>query len=291
MRKRFALALALSGGLALLAVPASAGASMTMITTAPIKVRGYQMTVIGADTKKDTLSVIFNRQAKKSTQTHVFTFDKGVKVTGNSISARLGRFGRINLKFGPLTKTRGKLPAGCTGRAAMTKTGTLRGQLRFVADRNFFRTVTTRSVRGTVTSGGKLNCSGPGGGNGGGGAGGGFGKGEPMLTLSKVDGDEVLSLTATKSNISVVKVESAKRSAPAHIIRSITATGPRSLVVMPGASATVKGHVPFLSGNGQFTPSQNLGVMATGNLGGNLTAKFDSIGRQALSGDATLINP
>ena len=294
MRKRIAVALALSAGLALLTAPASAGASPTVITTAPIKVRGYQMTVVGSDAKKDGLTVVFSRRAKKSTQSHIFTFDKKVKVTGRSINARLGRFGRINLRFGPLTNVKGrsKLPAGCTGRAARTKTGTLRGQLRFVADRNFFRTIKTKSIRGTVTSGGRLKCAGTGDGTGGDGMGdGGFGKGEPMLTLSKQDGDAMLTMTATKNSVTVFKMESRKQTSPAMVMRTIVAPGRGSLVVMPDASATVKSQKPFLVGTGLFSPTQNLGVMATGTLGGNLVAKFDSIGRQSLTGDATLLNP
>ena len=115
------------------------------------------------------------------------------------------------------------------------------GRLRFVADRNFFRTISTKSIRATVTSGGRLNCSGSGAGNGGDGEGdgGGFTKGEPMLTLTKRDRSGMLTMTATKNSVSVVKMEAPKQSAPAQVVRSIFVSGPRRLVVFPGASATV----------------------------------------------------
>lgn len=294
MRKCFAALIALCAGLALFAVPSSAGAA-NVITTAPIKVRGYQMTVVATDAKKDGLSVLFTRRAKRGTQTHMFTFNRGANVTRHSINARLGRYGRINLRFGPLrnVKSRGKLPTGCKGRAARIRTGMLRGRLRFKADRNFFRTVNVRSVRGTLAQGGRLTCSSGGDGTGGDGEGdgGGFVKGQPMLSLAKQDGDAMLSMTALKGSVSVVKVESPKKSAPAHVIRSIVVSAPRSLVVGPDATATVAARPPFLAGKGQFTPTQNLGIMAYGRLGGNLAARFDSIGRQSLTGEATLLNP
>ena len=132
MRKRFAVAIALCAGLALFAIPSTAGAAT--IVAGPLKVRGYQMSIVASDAgKKPNLQVMFARSKKKSSQSHLYSFDKRVRVNGNSIRASLGRFGVINLRFQSLRtlKRKGKLPTGCKGRLGRTKVGVMRGKLRF----------------------------------------------------------------------------------------------------------------------------------------------------------------
>src|SRR4051812_37259575 len=88
------------------AVPATASAaSATSIVAGPLKVRDYSMTVAASDGAKDTFSVMFNRRAGKATQSHYYTFAKGVKVTTNRslsvarIRGSLGQYGKIDLKL------------------------------------------------------------------------------------------------------------------------------------------------------------------------------------------------
>ena len=274
-----------------LVVPTSAQAAGTMVA-GPVKVRGYDMSVLGSDQgSKDSVSVLFARRSGKSSQTHMYTFDKGVKVTKTSISGSLGRFGSINLKLRDARALkRAKLPKGCTGVVGKTKSGSLRGKFRFVADTTYFRTVNAKKLPAVASTSGKLDCSGSGDGAGGDGGGGGAG-GEPMLTHTKTDGGAMFSLTATRKSITAMQVEDANHTAPARVMHMISASGPSLAVGPGGATATVQRVSPFVAGQGAFTADFAASATATGTLAGDLVARFDSIGSITASGDAILMNP
>jgi hypothetical protein len=275
---------------AALAVPASAQAAGTMVA-GPVKVRGYDMSVLGSDRgAKDSVNVLFTRRSGKSTQTHMYTFDKNVKVTKKAVSGSLGRFGSIKLKLRdarPLKRT--KLPKGCTGTVGKAKSGSLRGKFRLVADTTYFRTVSAKKLRALWSTSGKLDCSRSGDGTGGGGGGG--AGGEPMLTHTKTDDGAMFSLTATRASVTALQVEDADLTAPARVMHMINGSGPSLAVGAGGATATVQSVSPFLTGKGAFTASFAGGPTASGTLAGDLVARFDSIGSIAASGDAILMNP
>ena len=121
---------------AALAVPATASAaSGGSIVAGPLKVKDYAMTVVASDGSKDSMSVMFTRRAGDASQTHYFTFAKGVKVTTNrSLSAArikgsLGQYGKVDLKLtAPGSAKRGTTPKGCTGKAGTLRRGTLKGR-------------------------------------------------------------------------------------------------------------------------------------------------------------------
>jgi hypothetical protein len=289
MTKRMWIALPL---LAALAVPTTAQAAGTLVA-GPVKVKGYDMSVVGADQgSKDSVSVLFTRKSGKSSQTHMYTFDKGVKVTKTSIAGSLGRFGSINLKLRDARALkRPKLPKGCTGTVGKAKSGSLRGKFRLVADTTYFRTVNAKKLPGVSSTSGKLDCSGSGDGTGGAGGGDGGIGGEPMLTHTKMDGGMMFSLIATRDSITAMQVEDANLTAPARVMHTINASGPSLVVGAGGATATVRSVSPFFVGQGAFTSSFAAGQTASGTLAGDLVARFDSIGSIPASGDAVLMNP
>jgi hypothetical protein len=275
---------------ALLAVPAGATAAGTIVG-GPLKVRGYDMTLIGNDQgKRDSVTVMFTRTAGKTRQQHFYTFEKRVKVTGKSISASLGRYGTIQLKLVDArnSKIKKAIPKGCSGTTGKAKVGTLAGKLKLVADKTFFRTVKTKKFAGTAVTGGNLRCDRGGQGQpGGGGEGDGDATGGPMLTQSKPDGGAHFMFTATPGMQMAIQTEDRNATAPAQILHMISGAG-QGLVV-GGGTATATGIRSYFGGQGTFSGTA-MGTVSVGTLSGDLVAKFDSIAPIAILGEATLIN-
>lgn len=291
MRKNLgmSIALLLAG---LLAVPAAASAAGTIVG-GTLKVRDYKLTLVANNQgKKDSVAVMFTRVAAKSTQQHLYIFDKGVKVTGNAISGSLGRYGSINLRLqNTRSLKKNKVPKGCTGKPGKARAGTLVGKFRLVADKTYFRTVTASQMPGTASSTGAFSCGGGGSAGGGGdGAGGGDATQGPMLMHSAVSGGANFVFTATPGVQSALQIDDVKATAPARIMHMITAVGPGLAIAPGGATATVDGLPRFLAGKGTFS-GEAAGTVVVGTLAGNLVAKFDSIKPVAIAGDATLISP
>ena len=72
-----------------------------------------------------------------------------VKVKGKkaSINADLGAYGAVDLKVKQLGAAgRGVVPKGCTGTAGKSRSGTLGGSFRLVADSTCFATVSASPV-------------------------------------------------------------------------------------------------------------------------------------------------
>jgi hypothetical protein len=274
---------------AILALPVSAQAAGTL-SAGPVKVRDYEMTVVGSDGgARDSFTVMFRRTSGKSTQQHMYTFASGVKVTATSMRGSLGRYGSVNLKLRNARKTKSSVPAGCTGRAGSARSGTFTGSFRLVADTTYFRTVTARKLPGMAMRSGNLRCGDSGGGGNGGG--GGDAAGEPMLTHTKTDGAAMFTFTARRSGQTVMQMEDRATTAPAQIMHMISGSGNGLVVGGGGLTATSKAISPFLSGTGDFTGEGGAGTVVTGTLAGDLRARFDSIGAIGIAGDAMLMNP
>lgn len=268
---------------AALAVPAVAKAETTLIA-GPLKVRDYQMQVLGTDAAQDTVSVMFSRGSGASRQMHMYSFTEGATVTPTSISANLGRYGSIKLRLGGARAGKSVVPAGCTGNAGTTKTGTMTGKLRFAAGDSYFKTVTASKLKGTAMTGGDLRCQSDRGGSGNGSA----GADEQTLMVSRMDGAAMTMFTATAKGQTAMRSEDPAATAPASVMHMISADGNGLQVSGGGASATAPGIGPFLGGTGAFTGEPYPGG-AFGELGGNLVAHFDGIGDVAFGGDATLM--
>jgi hypothetical protein len=262
-----------AAAIAALALPAVAHADSSVVG-GPLKVRDYQMSVIGSDAGKDSLSIVFSRTSGGSTQQHMYLFDSGVTVTPTSIKGSLGRYGSIDLKLSGARSANSSVPAGCSGNPGSVKRGTLKGSLRFVADASYFRTVTAKSLPGTVSVGGSIRCDGATSGVPGAGTG---AAGGPMLSLTKTDGGGMFTFSATPKQQSAMVMDDASATAPAQVMHMISAEGNG----LKGDS--VPGISPFIGGTGAFQGT------VSGTLSGDLTAKFDSIGPVAIQGDATLM--
>jgi hypothetical protein len=284
---------------ALLALPGVAGAATSKTVVAgPITVKAYKMTLVATDSgASDGLMVMFNRAAGTASQTHMYSFAKGLKVAVKgataTIKGSLGRYGSVNLKLNATKKTRGIVPPGCTGKPGTTRSGVAAGKLKLVADSTYFRTITAKRLNASIPAGGSLKCDSTGGNGGNGGQFSGT-----MLSSSTQDAAGMLMLSILKDaggvRQSVMRMDDEAAIAPASsIVHMISApAGAPGLTVaddLSSASAAAAG--PFLAGSLQFA-GEGFGSVASGTLSGDFAAKFDSIGTQQLAAggpDATLM--
>jgi hypothetical protein len=267
---------------AALALPAAAHADASIVG-GPLKVRDYQMTLIGSDAAKDSVTVMFSRTSGKSSQQHMYSFDSGVTVTPTSIKGSLGRYGAINLKLTGARTAKASLPAGCTGKPGSMKSGVLKGSFRLVADSTYFRTVSARSLKGSVTTGGSIRCDGAGGST----PGTNPGASGTTLSLTRQDPEGLFTFSATRDVQSAMRMDDAATTAPAQIMHIISAQDRgMGLDVRSGGYLGVNGIRPFLGGGDTFTAT---GSGPSGTLAGTLAAEFDSIGTIAIKGDAMRI--
>lgn len=286
--RRAALVLAAAS----LAAPAAASAAGTSIVTAPVKVRDYQLQLLISDSATDSAQIMFTRSSGKALQLHSYSFSQGVAATvkGNlasgKVTAALGKYGAIKLKLSKVGKgKKGVVPKGCTGTPGTTRTGTLSGTFKLVADTTYFKTVSLKKLKATLMKGGSLDCSGAGDG------GTGVGDSTSGLTLNVMKtGAGLQSFTALKLNGAISQqamvMEDDTATAPASIMHMISAPATDAAFSAAGdlSSAGVAGVAPFFSGAGQFSSDGAYGGMAAGTLGGTLVAKFDSIGDQPIGG-------
>ncbi len=274
-------------GAAVLLAPAAASADTTL-TAGPLKVRDYQLTLVANDGARDSLSAILTRRAGGSQQMHLYSFSTGVTVKAAgakpSISGRLGRFGSVRLTASGLKGGRGTVPAGCTGTPGRNERGTFAGTLALKLDTTYFKTVKASSAPGARIGGGTLRCDG----------GSGAQPSGLMLTAMPETGDgSMLMFSATrdaggKVTQQVLRNDAPAAVAPASVMHMITASAPASGFTAAAdlSSATVTGVAPFLGGALSFT-GEGAGTVASGTAGGDLTAKFDSIGAQRLPAGTT----
>ena len=268
-----------------LAVPAAAGAAAPTVVAGPLKVKDYDLTLVGAH-NSPSVTLMLTRTAGEASQTHMYSFASGatVKVKGAkaSIKADLGAYGAISLKTRKLGKARkGVVPTGCTGSAGKSRGGTLSGSFELVADSTYFNTIATKKLKAQVIKGGKLEC--------GGGPGGTPAKQPARLTANLETPAGLLMFSAVKeadgaTALQAVRMDDEAATAPASILHMINAPG-GAAAFAPAAdltSATGSAVSPFFSGAYAFA-GENLGTMGMGTLSGDLAAKFDSIGTQAIA--------
>lgn len=284
----------------LLAAPAAASAAPTTIVAGPVTVKDYSMTLSATDNgSSDGLSIMFNRTAGKASQTHFYSFTKGVKVTTRStlaaakIKAKLGRYGKIDLKLtGVGAVKRGAVPKGCTGTASKMRRGKLNGGFKLVADSTYFKTIKKKSLKTSLFKGGNIKCETDGGDGGGSGG----GSGSTTLTSTVTGADGMLTFSATKTaggeiSQSAMRMDDATKTAPASIFHMISAPGTSAAFNFAAdlTSATGAGVTPFFSGTFNFAAESTFDGMAMGALTGDFAAKFDSIGRQSIASDNAML--
>ena len=287
-------------GLSLL-IPAGASAD-AFVSAGPVKVRDYQMTVSAFDGKTDSLSVMMRRADGKASQMHMFTFSTGINVTvaknlgAATVKGSLGRYGAVNLKLrGPGALKSYGVPAGCTGKPSKGRAGTLAGAFKLVADTTYFKTVASKSLKAQVFKSGAIECGTDGSGNGGGG---GATGGMSLSSFVTATDGGMTSLSVSKDakgavSQNVMRMEPAPATAPARIIRMISAPSAASTFTAAGdlSSASVTASSRFLTGAATFASENVFDTTAMGALSGSYAAKFDSIGTLAIAAggpDATL---
>lgn len=259
---------------AALLAPAAAPAADRIVMAGPLKVRDYELNVVGIG---NVLSVAFSRTAGASTQQHAYAFTSGAKVTPRAIKADLGRYGAIALKLSGAKRGTGSVPPGCTGKPGATKKGTFTGSLRFVSDTGAFGTVTSKRLPGKVSDMGTVNCD----------AADAAADAERKLMLMLQNGAAMTMLQATATGQSVTVLDDRATTAPASVTHRIDASGAGLEASADLATASVPGLAPFLTGAGAYE-GMALDIGSFGTLTGSLTAKFDVIGDVPLQGDASI---
>jgi hypothetical protein len=280
-----------------LAVPAVSSAD-TMVVAGPVKVRDYKLTLTATDGKADQLGISFLRADGRAMQMHQWSFTTGVSVTvaRNLATARikgsLGRYGKVDLKLGRAgALRRGTVPAGCKGRGGKSRAGRFAGRLTLAADTTYFKTVKVRKLKGMALTGGRLTCSS---GSAGGGGGGSVGAGTYLTRSVQDAAGNTLMFTAQRTGSrvtqSAMRMDAATATAPASVMHYISAPA-GSADFVPNSDLTgadLRGASKYLTGFAEFN-GEAAGPMALGALTGDLTARFDSIGAQPLTGDDAML--
>jgi PKD repeat protein len=267
--------------------PSAAGAAETISTPGATslafsgpKVHGYQLSGYAASRKKKgSFSATLFKQSGKVSQSHGYTFEKGVTVKANgslssgALKARLGSAGSIAMSFHATKglKTVG-LSKGCTGKKTRTRQGVLKGRSKLKIDKDFFKTVSLGSVPATLVVTSTQKCTT--------GAGGGK-QSTPAASLSSFSaGSAGFTAVKAKSGKVVESVTMAKNSSAKSTYHSITVSslpGSALSVSADASKATVKGGGP-ITGSGTFTASDYYDGGANGRISGTLAAHFDSVG-------------
>jgi hypothetical protein len=322
--KRFAagvLALAMSSGPAMWLAPrlatatgatSATGAPATVTTfslaTSPVTVQGYGMSLFVTETQGNTtasLIVTFSitgATGRHPTQTHSYSFslpagafDASGKLTKASVETGtgMGKQGAIAMtlkKLGAIQKTTDD--CGTT----KSRTGTLEGAFKLVADTTFFHTVKESALPATLTA----RASTPG-----------CGQTNPPCTvgttLTSANSKRNMFLNASRTPVSgtqtaggptitvselLTYVQNPTATLPATISHSISVSGATKKALIPASdlsSATLDGSPakPYLTGGLTFTGtalppgacSKTLHrTISTGNVKGKLVARFDSVG-------------
>ena len=263
---------------ALLADPAGAMADSTLVA-GPVKAKGYAINLTATDGATDSFTVMATKTSGPTRQTHLWSF-KGVNVSIKgakaTIKGKLGRYGSVNAKVTAGRKSRGVVPAGCTGSAGTARSGKLTGKTTLVLDSSFFRRIAPKVMNAQILSSGKLDCSGTG-----------QGQSGLMLTSSAEQSAGQLMVNVTrvggKVTQQVMRMDPETATAPASVMHMITGqTGDAGLSAAGDLStATAKAAGGFLAGTLSFA-GESMGSMASGTVSGDFAAKFDSIGTQTL---------
>ncbi|MDQ6834794.1 MAG: PKD domain-containing protein [Actinomycetota bacterium] len=261
----------------------------TSINFGPQKVKGYTLTGAAQTGKFKFLSI----SLIKGGQTHSYTFSKNFSVhlnktlSAGSISAKLGKYGKLALKFVATGKRQSSGPGKeCTGKKSYTRKGRIsKSSGKLTLDHSFFGKVKIRHVKASALKQGKVKCKISNSGGSGGGStmatslSGGTSNAFYVFTRGKHRALGSISVLSSLSNPLVY--HSLTLSAP---LSSFTASS-------DAKSATVKSFGSKLTGTGTYQGSSYFAGGSSGNLGGNLLAHFDSIGSRKIGGSASLTMP
>jgi len=280
-----------AGALLLLALPATAGAVVATPPTLSASLGSVKHYTVDFNATSFGAELDFIRTSHGATQSHALAnySQSGVTYTAASdlstaqITSSWGSHGKVSMTFtasGPAKKV---LPPGCTGRAALSRTGTLSGTLTAKLDKRFFKTFKRTSFKATLSQAGSFFC-----GTGGGGFG---GPGLSILGAGKVGKLQVSFVRFGKGRVtesaSVIQQSAAGNWSLRHTI-SETAPSSALSIAKDASSATAKGAAPFLSGTLRFRAvGTHTSTSATGTASGSFAAKFDSIGKQKLAKGST----
>jgi hypothetical protein len=274
---------AMGAVLLLLALPAVAGAvtSLPTLSATVGSVKHYQVffsaTTFGAE-------LDFVRTSHGATQDHTLqnngpagvTYTAAADLSTAQIVSSWGPHGKVSLKFTATGRARNTLPKGCTGKPALSRTGTLAGTLTAKMDKRFFKTFKRTRISATLSRPGQFFC-----GNGSGGFG---GPGLSDLSAGKLGKLSVSFVRFGKGKVtessSLTQTSAAGNWSLRH---TITETAPASAlkIAADASSASGKGVGPWLGGTLLFHAVRtHTSTSATGTPSGSFVAKFDSIGAQ-----------
>ena len=271
-----------------LALPAAAGA-VTSPPTLSATIGSYKhYKVYFSATPFGGGELDFLRTSHGATQSHTLendgaatgvTYTAAADLSTAQIVASWGSHGRVAMTFTASGAAKRVLPPGCTGRAALSRTGTLRGTLTAKLDKRFFKTFKRTSFKATLSQPGSFFC--------GTGSGGFGGPGLSTLGAGKVGKLQVSFIRFGKGkvteNASLTQQSVAGNWQLRHTI-SETAPASALSIAKDASSASGKGVSPFLSGTLLFRAvGTHTSTQATGTASGSFTAKFDSIGKQKLA--------
>ncbi len=277
-------------GALLLALPAAAGA-VTFLPTLSASVgsaKHYQALFSASQFQAE---LDFVRTLHGATQTHTLQNygTAGIAYTAASdlstaqITSSWGSHGKVSMTFTATGPTRRELPKGCTGRAALSRDGVLRGTLTAKLDKRFFKTFKRTSFKATLSQSGSFFC-----GTGGGGFG---GPGLTILSAGKLGKLQVSFVRFGRGKVTESASVTQQSAAGNWILRhTISETAPSSAlsVAADASRASAKGAAPFLSGTLLFRATgAHTSRGAAGAASGSFAAKFDSVGRQKLARGST----
>lgn len=158
-------ALALAAGPAQAQAPAAVDPLERAETTARAKgvylaqlkakgTNGYKITVFGL-TNDDEVTVAARKGKAKKFISANYTAPGSAST--KRMSAKLGKFGELDLRFVEQGKARKDLPRGCKGKPDRIQRGIWKGVLRFKGKRGFTK-VNLSSARGSITRFGSYTC-------------------------------------------------------------------------------------------------------------------------------------
>jgi hypothetical protein len=278
------VALGLAFGALTLPAGASAG-EWTRLTTRPVRVHGYLMTV-SADryalgSARLNVTFVGTRPSGSEQDTYSFrdaAFSARSDLRSAKLTARLGRFGRLDLKFRPRHLERSiSLRAGCHATVDQVRHGVLEGSFKLKTRTRFFRTVRRHSFAARLDSTHMLRCE-----------------------RELVGGEFVLSATgasgsfaaAQRSSGEVAERFSISDAIPpgwwsyAFVTHTLLTRALSTFdVAQDLSSAHITGGSSYLRGSIDFAATTAPApTQRGGTLSGALTARFDSIGTVVVSG-------
>lgn len=151
---------------ALLAITAAAAAAKSTVGLAvgPVTVGPYQVTVFAAGCGKGASATIdYTRGSVSDFEQYSYTGPVRCSASARRghLSLSWGRLGSLSLTSTRLGgRQRGRLPEGCRGQGAVSRTTTWRGRLHLSLARGLGR-LSRRALPGALTVGGRIHCRPP----------------------------------------------------------------------------------------------------------------------------------